>query len=330
MPSSNLSTRTIAPGSSVARTLSFIVFLVGWTAVLATALGFFATTWWALDMLSDWRLILAVALGVAALVTGSGYSRTSSTVFVVAAIVNAVLVAPMWLNDQAPLTANDRLRVISLDVGSTPDARESVIDWINMSEGDIVLLANAGGTWQRILEAENVPYRVANEDPGLTGGTLVLARNGIDVTIEEVPNILGAVDVIMTVPLGDQKVTIVGVSVERPVSGSAYNERIDDFAAINARMSRNTAPTVIVGNLEASRWSHAFSIIADGMNNSEDGFGYMATFPALTVPLVSRYAGIPVDHALYVGPITVSHRRVGPDVGTDHRPLLIDLSPAGG
>ena len=330
MPTSNLSRSTIAPGSSIIRTLSFVMFLVGWTAVLATVLGFFGTTWWPLDMLSDWRLILAIVLGIAAVATGFGYSRVSTIVFIVAAIVNALLIAPMWLNEQQPLTGSDRVRVISLDIGSTPDAREAIIDWINASEGDIVLLANAGGTWRRYIEVENVPYRVVNDDPGLTGGTPVLARNGISVTLEEVPTILGAVDVIITVPLGNQEVTILGVSVERPVNGIAYSERIDDFAAINARISRNTTPTVIIGNLEASRWSHAFSVIANNMKNSEDGFGYMATYPAYDLPLVAEFAGTPVDHALYVGPITVSHRRVGPNLGTDHRPLLIDVSPASG
>ena len=306
------------------------MFLFGWTAVLATALGFLGATWWPLDMLADWRFILTVVLGAAALATGFGYSRVSSMIFLVAAIVNAVLIAPMWLGEQAPLTASDRVRVISLDVGLAPDAREAVIDWVNMSEGDIVLLANSGGTWARAVEQKGVPYRVVNEDPGLTGGTLVLARNGIPVTVEEVPGILSAVDIIITVPLADREITIVAVSVERPVSGSAYEERMDDFAAINSRISRNTNPTVIVGNLEASRWSRAFGVIADGLTNSEDGFGYRGTYLSLVLPLVAEYAGIPVDHALYVGPITVSHRKVGPNVGTDHRPLLIDFSPAGG
>ena len=159
MPTSNLSRSTIAPGSSIIRTLSFVMFLVGWTAVLATVLGFFGTTWWPLDMLSDWRLILAIVLGIAAVATGFGYSRVSTIVFIVAAIVNVLLIAPMWLNEQQPLTGSDRVRVISLDIGSTPDAREAIIDWINASEGDIVLLANAGGTWRRYIEVENVPPR---------------------------------------------------------------------------------------------------------------------------------------------------------------------------
>lgn len=330
MPASNLSVSTVSPAGSLSRTFKFVMLLVGWTAVLATGLGFLGASWWPLDMLADWRFILTVALAAAVLATGFGYSRVSSMIFLVAAIVNAVLIAPMWLEEQQPLTASDRVRVISIDVGFAPDARESIIDWVNMSEGDVVLLANSGGTWARFIDHKGVPYRVINEDPGLTGGTLVLARNGIPVTVEEVPGVLGAVDVIVTVPLADREVTILGVSVERPVNGSAYNERIDDFAAINARISRNTSPTVIIGNLEASRWSETFAVIADGLTNSEDGFGHMASYPSFDLPFAGDYAGVPVDHALYVGPITVGHRRIGPNVGTDHRPLLIDLSPASG
>jgi endonuclease/exonuclease/phosphatase (EEP) superfamily protein YafD len=66
------------------------------------------------------------------------------------------------------------------------------------------------------------------------------------------------------------------------------------------------------------------------LNNSEDGFGYAATWPRIDLPLVGAYAGLPLDHALYRGDLTVPSRRVGPDLGPAHRPLLFDLSPAAG
>lgn len=328
MPASNLSSSTVAPASSVARTTSFLALLLGWTAVLATALAFFGSVWWPLDMLADWRLFFAVVAAVSAVAVGFGTSRLSAMVFLVAAIVNAVLLAPLWLDKQAPRATDERVRVISVDVGYRPDVRSQVLEWVNTAEGDVILLANAGGTWSRVLEEADVPYRVVNSDPGVTGGTLVLARNGIPVDVEDVPGILGAVDVILTVPLGNAEVTILGVSVERPVNATAYQERIDQFAAINGRMRRSTAPIMVIGNLESSRWSHTFDIISADIANSEDGFGYQGTYPSYDLPLLSDWFGVPVDHALYAGAITVSHRRVGPDVGTDHRPLLVDVSLA--
>lgn len=330
MPASNLSSTTVSPAGSVARTTSFLALLLGWTAVLATALAFFGSVWWPLDMLADWRLFFAVVAAVAALATGLGSARLSAMVFVVAAIVNAVMIAPLWLDEQAPRTTDDRVRVISIDVGYHPDIRSQVLEWVNTNEADVVLLANAGGTWSHVLEQAEVPYRVVNDDPAANAGTLVLARNGIPVTIEDVPGILGAVDVILTVPLADRNVTILGVSVERPVNGTAYQERIDQFAAINGRMRRAAAPTMVIGNLEASRWSHTFEVISADVANSEDGFGYEGSYPSVDLPMLTDWFGIPVDHALYTGAITVSHRRVGPDVGADHRPLLVDISPADG
>lgn len=330
MPASNLSSSTVSPAGSVARTTSFLALLLGWTAVLATALAFFGSAWWPLDMLADWRLFFAVVAAVAALATGTGSARISAMVFLVAAIVNAVMIAPMWLDEQAARTSDDRVRVISIDVGNRPDVRSQVLEWVNTNEGDVVLLANAGGSWARVIEQGAYPYRVVTEDPGLTGGTLVLARNEIAVDIENVPGSLGAVDVILTVPLADRDLTLLAVSVERPVNGTSFQERVDQFAAINGRMRRATTATMVIGNLEASRWSHSFAVIAADMANSEDGFGYEATYPSLGLPFLTDYFGTPVDQAIYTGAITVSHRRVGSDVGTDHRPLLVDISPSDG
>lgn len=325
-----MSTSRLSPAGSIAKTFGFLMFLLGWTAVLATVLGFFGTVWWPLDVLSDWRFVLAVVLILATIANGLGYSRVSAVVFLVAAIVNIYLIAPLWLNDQQPVVSSERVRVVLLDVGRAPDVRPAVMEWVNMIEGDIVILTNAGGTWARAIDQLGLSYRVVNEDPGLTGGTLVLARNEIGATIEPVPAGMGAADLIVRVPLADQQVRIVALSVERPVSASATQERLDDFTAINVGVHRMSGSVVVVGNMEASRWSHAFKLLAADLTNSEDGFGYVATYPAYDMPIFDEFAGIPVDHVLYRGPITITNRRVSPNLGTDHAALVVDLSPADG
>ena len=330
MTASLRATSSMSPAGSISRTFGFLMFLLGWTAVLATVLGFFGNAWWPLDVLADWRLILAIVLVLATIASGLGYSRVSAVVFLIAAIVNIYVVAPLWLDSQPPLTSSDRVRVVSLDIGSSPDVRQDVLEWVNMVEGDIVVLANAGSSWAGAIEQLGVPYRIVNEDPGLTGGTLILARNETGAAIEPVPAGMGAVDVVVRVPLADQQVRIVGFSTERPVSASSTQERLDDFAAVNAGVRRITGSVVIVGNMEASRWSKAFEVLSVDLTNSEDGFGYMASYPSYDMPFLGDFAGIPVDHALYQGPITVTNRRVSPELGTDHAAIVVDFSPADG
>jgi len=35
--------------------------------------------------------------------------------------------------------------------------------------------------------------------------------------------------------------------------------------------------------------------------------------------------GIPIDHALATPPLVIARRRIGPDVGSDHRPQLLEV-----
>ncbi|MCH8991749.1 MAG: hypothetical protein IIA44_08395 [Acidobacteria bacterium] len=326
MPPTSHSTTSMATGS-LTRTFGFIMFLAGWTATLATVLGLLGATWWPLDVLADWRLPLTVILVAAAVVTGFGYARVSAAIFVAAAILNVALIAPMYLEEQPHPNSDERIRIVSLDVGKAPDARPAVLDWVNTVEADIVVLVRADGTWSKVIDKLNLPYRVVN-DPGLSGGILVLARNGFPVTVAEDPVGFEGVDAVITTTVGDQRLTILALSVDRPVSALAADDRVRRFDTISANVRKMQGPVVILGNLETSRWSHAFKTLANGLTNSEDGYGYTATYVVLDWPLIAQYAGIPVDHVLYRGPVTVTLRKVGPDLGVDHRPLLVHLSPA--
>jgi endonuclease/exonuclease/phosphatase (EEP) superfamily protein YafD len=141
---------------------------------------------------------------------------------------------------------------------------------------------------------------------------------------------LSGSDVTLRVNIGSTQAVVVGLAVQNPGSTLEADLRIARFTSLNAAAVDLVEPVIVTGNLETSRWSHAFDVVADGMNNSEDGFGYAATWPSVELPLIGNYIGIPVDHALYRGDITVPARRIGPDLGPAHRPLLFDVSLASG
>jgi endonuclease/exonuclease/phosphatase (EEP) superfamily protein YafD len=84
-----------------------------------------------------------------------------------------------------------------------------------------------------------------------------------------------------------------------------------------------TLPALVVGDLNATRWSHAFGRLTSigGLSNSEDGFGFQPTFPA-TASILLR---VPIDHLLHSDEWVVVDRRLGPAMGSDHFPLVVDL-----
>lgn len=82
------------------------------------------------------------------------------------------------------------------------------------------------------------------------------------------------------------------------------------------------APTILLGDLNCTPWSPAFGrlLAGAGLRDSSRGRGLHPTWFS-DIPFI----GLPIDQVL-IGPlIGVRERRVGPDVGSDHYPVIADL-----
>ena len=324
-----MTSRSTVRTSTGRKTASVVLFIIGTMASLATVVGFFGATWWGWDRIADWRFPLLLILVVTSIVYGLVFRRAVSAVFLVAAIVNAVLLAPMWLSTQSAPESSDRVRVVSLDASGSGDHRKAIATWVHSVEADVALLYRTTGDWADTLAAVGVPYRIVPAALGseALGQAIVLVRR--DIAVTPLDPVLGS-DLTLLVNVGGTPTKLIGLAVQNPGSTFESDRRIARFTSINTAVAESTEPVVVAGNLETSRWSHAFDVIADGLNNSEDGFGYAATWPRTDPALIGAYMGLPLDHALYRGNITVPVRRVGPDLGPAHRPLLFDISPAAG
>jgi endonuclease/exonuclease/phosphatase (EEP) superfamily protein YafD len=307
---------------------SALLFAVGTIATLLTVAGFFGGRWWALDTLADWRFALFVVLTVTAILYGLVFRRALSAVFLLAAVVNGALLAPLWLGAQVETVADDWIRLVTFDDDGPNDVRRAVVDWINGEEADVAIVFNTSAWWADTLDVTGAPYSIVGmPDDERSVGTLVLARRGTTVTMT--PTVEGA-DITLSVTKGSQRLSIIGMAELKPISGYEAEQRIERFSAVNAAALEAGEPVVVAGNFATSRWSHAFGHLAEGLTNSESGFGYVATWPSITWPIVGPYIGLPMDHALYAGDITVPRREIGPDLGASHLPLLVDVAPVVG
>lgn len=321
--------RSTAAGGTGRKFTSILLFIVGTMASLATALGFAGSMWWGWDRIADWRFPLLVVLVMTSIVYGFGFRRAVSALFLFAAIVNVVLLAPLWLSTQATATSSDRIRIVSLDTSGSGSGRSGIATWVHSVEADVALLYRTTGDWADTLTTVGIPYRILPTSAGAEalGRPIVLVRGDTPVTaVQPLPGS----DVTLRIGLGPTQVTVAGLAVANPGSTLEADSRIARFTSINTAATESVEPIVVTGNFETSRWSHAFDVIANGLSNSEDGFGYAATWPGTDPPLVGTYTGLPLDHALYLGPITVPIRRIGPDLGAAHRPLLFEVAPTAG
>jgi endonuclease/exonuclease/phosphatase (EEP) superfamily protein YafD len=118
---------------------------------------------------------------------------------------------------------------------------------------------------------------------------------------------------------GGEPITVVATHPFPPVRSAVAVERNRQLAAIADFTASETGEVVVVGDLNVSPWSPYFQdLLRDGkLRDSRRGFDLQPTWPTFCPPLMT-----PIDHVLTSGGLAVSGRRTGPNIGSDHRPIV--------
>ena len=313
--------------SSFTRTFGGLFLLaVGFLATLGTILGFFGSAWWAFDVLANFRVQYAVVLILTGILYGMILGRATSLVFLLAAAVNIAVVLPLFLNSPAPPEGDVTLRVASMNVQATNRSRDRILDWVESSGADLVFLLETSEEWTDPIDTEQLPYSMSVEIPAdRIYGATVLTRDGVEVS-SELLRAGKTNDVVLRVEteMNGETVVIYALHPRSPTDETAAAARDDviDFVAKRARDEAN--PVIVVGDLNATPWSHAFRSLASTADlvDSSRGFGFQPSWPG------SLWYGfkIPIDHLLHSPELTTVERHIGPDLGSDHRPILVGLA----
>lgn len=96
----------------------------------------------------------------------------------------------------------------------------------------------------------------------------------------------------------------------------------------SARFVRDLAgPKVFVGDLNTSLWSPYFGRLkrAAGLRDAREGFGVLPSWPTWNR---LRLLMLPIDHCFVSREVAVRRIETGPDIGSDHLPLIVELEIA--
>lgn len=298
---------------------------VGVVATLGTILGFFGSTWWLFDFAANFRAHLAVVLLLIALAYSLLFSKATGLFFLAMAAINGLLVLPLYSGSPAAAVGDESMTIVSFNVGQRASIRDITFRWIEQVDADLVVLLDSTDAF---LEQEELmePYSLQNDLPlDRSFGITILTKDAVETEIIRASQIRDAV-VRVEAAIGDQPLVVYAVQTRSGGNVEDADLR-DEYLAEVGRMARDeTDPTVIVGDFQATPWSHAFKELqaSADLENSMNGFGLQTTWPA------DRWAflRIPVDHLLHSEELTTIDRYLGPTFGVDHRPLVVKLGIA--
>lgn len=297
--------------------------------VAAISLSGFLGKWiWPLDLATSFRPLYAVGLVLAGIALLLGKWRRLGWAILVFGLVNAAYVAPLFWGREDTPPQSPLLRVVSFNVQGQNEQYGEVMEFLREVDADVVFLHEASRLWEENLyeaiSEGRFGYRQYGSRPDhLIFSTLTLAnKRPLEVTSHGWSETEArAVEVVADV--GNEQVTLLGIHPLAPTNPRRTALRDAQFA-FAANWARNSeGPTVVTGDFNATPWSHVFGPLSDaGLRNSQRGFGLDPSFPVDGNFLTQ----IPIDHLLHSSHLVVVDRWLGPDLGSDHFPLVVDLA----
>ena len=305
--------------------IGFGLVAIGVAATLATLLGFFGSTWWLFDYAANFRPHLAVILLMVSLAYSLVFSKATGLFFMAMAVVNGLVVLPLYTGSPAQAASGDDLEVVSFNVDQRTSIRSTTFTWVELVEPDIVVLVNTTDDWVQ-TGTPPLGYQYLNDLPiDRVDGISVLARENLDVEIKRVTEIRDMV-VRVEAAIGEEPIALFAVQSRTSSNQSDASLRNDYFEEVGRMVKQESIPAVVVGDFQSGPWSHTVRRLRSeaSLIDSLTGYGVQTTYPA------DRWAflRLPFDNLLHSEELTTVERYLGPSFGAKHRPIVVKLALA--
>ena len=289
-------------------------------AMMATILGFAGSWWWIFDLCAHFRAHLALGFLCFAgfyLVTRN---RRMMVFCLIGLLPNLLCLAP-YLPYEEPYSGG--YQVLAANLLSSNTNHQALLDLIDKEEPEFLVLLEVDSQWESALSVlkERYPFQLieAREDNFGIAVLSVMETDRAEIIYME-PYGLPAIQATWGSddPFG---ITLFAVHPIPPIDGDHTAARNLQLARVLERLEGVKAQKMVVGDLNATPWSAPFLAMLDsGLVDTARGRGYQATWPAVLGPL-----GIPIDHILCSPETEILRRRVGPAIGSDHLPILLEF-----
>ena len=294
-------------------------------ACICSLVGFLAGLWWPFELASHLRaqyLYLLMACGV---ILFLGKRKRGTAVSGVCAIVNVSLIVPLYFGGSIAHGDTQTLRAVFMNVNQSNRAHEKFQKFIGSAKPDFVMLVEVTREWMNALQEMQDDYPFLRYLPASKGRSGVALLSRIPISIGEVGH-FGAAQlpsVVARLEVGGESLTVVGAHALSPLGRIRSEYRNQELAALAQIVRSQTGPVMVLADLNTTSWSPFFHDLlrTTDLRDSRIGFGVQPTWPTMFPPLWNT-----IDRCLVSARVLVHNRKVGPHIGSDHYPVVVDFS----
>lgn len=342
MADSNINAPDQQPRGRVCAGLWFVLRLVC-VAVAATAILPLlpVDTWWI--RIGDFPRLQLLTIYVAMLVVLLPYRRKIGIRWWVMLLVSCCLIqvvkifpwlpiAPYEVQTAESADPNRRLRILSANVLQDNDQYDRLLQLIDQEAPDVVVIVEVNDRWIDQLHSLERQYAYHEIHPlenkygiALYSRLPLVAAKVRYLISDEIPSM----DVSIALRSGHQ-VRLFAVHPNPPRPGEHTTKRDGELVLVGREIATAAEPNgskptsaVVLGDLNDVGWSRTTNLFQEvsGLLDPRKGRGIYPTFNAHS--WCWRY---PLDHLFHSDDFRVAEIRTLPDIGSDHFPLLVELS----
>lgn len=313
-------------------------------ACLGSLMGALARVGWPFELASHFRVqytwVLLVSAGLLWLV-GDGDLSTVAWVGA-AALVNLVMTVPLRIaapkrsllstsrggivRDPVPRdrTGEQTSRMLFANVLWSNRSYAMVRRLIHETQPDFMIFSEVTKGLLESLRDLRAEYTLSKAVLR-RGGFGILLVSRVPVEHAEAVRIgrVGLPSLIARLELQGHQLTVIGTHPLSPMTPRRLRMRNQQLEQVAEFVRQRSGPLMLVGDLNTTSWSPVFQDVlrATQLRDSRVGFGLQPSWP-VSLPFLR----IPIDHCLVSPEIVVRRRRLGPPIGSDHYPVLVDFS----
>jgi endonuclease/exonuclease/phosphatase (EEP) superfamily protein YafD len=301
-----------------------VTVVVGLLAVV-TAAGFLDRVSWVFEPATLFRLQYAALLLAAALIALALRQRYLVVAAVALAAVNIAAIAP-WQHgpNAAASSADPTLRIVAFNVKSGNHRYDELGPLIARLRPDVLGLIELTPGWARAAESASPRVRPRRfvVQRGAYGMGLLSAMTPTALSARRFPADGPAV-LIARFNIRDRPVTFVLVHMHTPFAGSVHERELRALAAARPSLGSRL---IVCGDFNTVPWAAQFRDFtrSAGLTDVFRGAWHESSWPSW-----SRLLGVPIDHCLISRGLAVRGRHFGPNIGSDHFPLVVDVAILG-
>ena len=295
----------------------------GFGLCLLTLSAFAGERHWLLEITTHFRPHYAGGL----LVFGAAYTCARhfrfAAFFTAFSLLNIAMLLPRFDARTPVPPETPSLKLLLANVHTDNRDYDAVLRLISHEQPDVIVLLEVNAVWlDAVASLEKThPYfrtvpRSDNFGIALYSRVALRETRTAYLSASEVPSI----QTIVTLAK-DRSLRLLATHPLPPGDAGNLVLRDQQLAAIASWSAGPATPALVIGDLNCTPWSPAFRRLLANGSLQDTGRGITPTWP-----VKPWFLRIPLDHCLATPSILTKEHRVGPDIGSDHFPIIVSIA----